>query len=138
MNAVTSDRTLSNLDKPRMDLATMQDLLLKVTDDHKGERSRLLEGHKHMFDRWMLNMWWVVLLEQWAGVLQNEHSSLFNSYIINRWSSNCPYKSWYQVVTYLTCLKTSKDTRNEGNDQIFPSRNNKTKRWLETWNFFTF
>ncbi|CAH1773104.1 unnamed protein product, partial [Owenia fusiformis] len=54
--AVTSDRTLSKLDTPRMDQAALQDALSGVTASHKSQREELHREHTSLFNKWMLQM----------------------------------------------------------------------------------
>ncbi|XP_012939877.1 origin recognition complex subunit 2 isoform X2 [Aplysia californica] len=56
MAPVTSDRTLANLDGPRMDVSAVREALKSVTPGHRKETKALREKHEQCYGKWMLNM----------------------------------------------------------------------------------
>ncbi|BFZ06369.1 hypothetical protein BsWGS_09408 [Bradybaena similaris] len=56
MAPLTSDRTLSALDGPRLDVDTIREVLKQVDVGHHKEMDKLMSKHVHLFKRWMLNM----------------------------------------------------------------------------------
>ncbi|ESO93490.1 hypothetical protein LOTGIDRAFT_161593 [Lottia gigantea] len=54
--AVTSDRTLSKLETPRLDHEALSKLLKNVTTSHPKHTKEMLEDHSSQFSRWMFNM----------------------------------------------------------------------------------
>ncbi|XP_059171024.1 origin recognition complex subunit 2-like [Physella acuta] len=56
MAPITSDRTMSSLDGPRLDVDTIREVLKHFDDGHKKSISELMEKHTRFFKRWMFNM----------------------------------------------------------------------------------
>ncbi|KAH9524321.1 Origin recognition complex subunit 2 [Bulinus truncatus] len=53
---VTSDRTLSALDGPRLDLDTIRKVLKQFNNGHQSQLQALMEKHTRLFKRWMFHM----------------------------------------------------------------------------------
>ena len=56
MAPVTSDRTMANLEGPRMDVSAVRDALKGVKMGHKHEIKMLREKHESLFCKWILHM----------------------------------------------------------------------------------
>ncbi|CAG5125072.1 unnamed protein product, partial [Candidula unifasciata] len=56
MAPLTSDRTLSALDGPRLDVDTIREVLKQVVSGHRKEMDKLMNTHVRLFKRWMLNL----------------------------------------------------------------------------------
>ena len=56
---VTSDRTLSRLQTPRMDREAVTEALAGVEMGYADKRQALFEEHKSHFNHWMYLLWWV-------------------------------------------------------------------------------
>ena len=54
---VTSDRTLSRLETPRMEPSEVADALRDVEFLYASEREGLFLEHKQMFNKWMYQLW---------------------------------------------------------------------------------
>ncbi|XP_046330979.2 origin recognition complex subunit 2-like [Haliotis rufescens] len=54
--AITSDRTLSKLDTPRLDQQALSALLESVSSSHVSECAGLLQEHMALFSKWMFQM----------------------------------------------------------------------------------
>ncbi|XP_025083608.1 origin recognition complex subunit 2-like [Pomacea canaliculata] len=53
---VTSDRTLSRLNLPQMDIQELRGMLQQVSEPHAKQQKRLWDKHCVLFRRWMFNM----------------------------------------------------------------------------------
>lgn len=54
---VTSDRTLSRLNLPQMDIQELRGMLQQVSEPHAKQQKKLWDKHCVLFRRWMFNMW---------------------------------------------------------------------------------
>ncbi|XP_050405379.2 origin recognition complex subunit 2 [Patella vulgata] len=54
--AITSDRTLSKLETPRLDHEALNKLLINVSTSHPIQSKEMIEDHAVQFSRWMFNM----------------------------------------------------------------------------------
>ena len=91
----TSDRTLSRLDLPQMDVEALRETIKKSGATHMKQCRMLCGQHEQLFRRWMFYMWLVVF--SWGFVLLNIFS-FFWQYLLLAPSVRCgPQKVWEGV-----------------------------------------